>query len=106
MSGTPGGRRTPEYGQSQQSVYQDSQDGMGISATSRPSAIKVLDTVEVKINVDGSETWEQYIVYHVEATDKFAAAGVRDLDDQQFTTGDFETGDIRLAAAPAAAPST
>lgn len=102
MSGTPGGRRTPEYGQSQQSVYQDSQDGMGISATSRPSAIKVLDTVEVKINVDGSETWEQYIVYDVETTDKCAAAGVRDLDDQQFTTGDFETGDIRLAAAPAA----
>lgn len=86
------------------STYQDSQDGLTIASSSRPPNIKVVDTVEVKIKDEktGNETWEAYVVYHIDdETGKFYVAGVRDLDDQEFCPDDFSGSEIRRAAQPA-----
>lgn len=69
------------------------------SNSSRP---RVLDTIEVNVSVDGSERWEQHVVYYVDET-TFNAASTVDLTDQPFAINDLrDNADVRRASQPAA----
>lgn len=69
------------------------------SNSSRP---RVLDTIEVNVSVDGSERWEQHVVYYVDET-TFNAASTVDLTDQPFAINDLrDNDDVRRASQPAA----
>ena len=70
------------------------------SNSSRP---RVLDTIDVKLSVDGSENWEPHVVYYVDET-TFNAASTVDLTDQPFAINDLRDNpaDVRSASQPAA----